>query len=140
MNRRIFSERGYDIKGKVLPIDKLRLFRNAENGFTISEEMKKNMIRRAERSLSEEFPALIASDYMMFKRDGNRSVYEGKYFPRRGALIAFLSGEYAEGKGRFIDKIIDLAWLILEETSWVVPAHNPPKLGVPQILPFAACF
>jgi len=35
-----------------------------------------------------------------------------------------MDAEYAENKGRFIPDIINGMWAIMDEASWVVPAHN----------------
>lgn len=136
MNRRIFAERNYDLRGKVLPLSEFKLFKDAKNGFNIDPDYNAPLIKRAEQLLTKEYPILIASDYMMFKRDGNRSIYEDKYFPRRGDMLNLAVAEYVEGKGRFTDKLIDLLWMILEETTWVVPAHNPSKPDMVCPLPY----
>ncbi len=140
MNRRIFAERNFNVTNKVVPYDEFKLFIDRPNGFAIDPEHYPAIIKRAEGILDKEYPVLIASDYMMFRRDGNRSIYEGKYFPRRGDILILAMAEYVEKKGRFTDKIVDLLWMILEETSWVIPAHNSndrhrPKLNC--ILPYA---
>ena len=127
MSRRIFSERNFDITGKVLSLADYRPFLDAPHGFRINPGNRDAIIKRAEEAAAKEFKLLIASDYMMFKRDGNRSIYESKYGPRRSELLSLILGEHMEQEGRFVDKIIDLAWLILEETTWVLPAHNPNR-------------
>lgn len=137
MNRRLFEERKIDVKGKVLPLSQFRPFLDAEQGFVFNEGNKESVIKRAEELLTKEFPVLVASDYMMFKRDGNRSVYEGKYFPRRAAMLNLALAECMEKQGRFTDKLIDLVWMILEETTWVLPAHNPDMPGQVCPLPYA---
>ena len=137
MGRRIFEEHGFDVKGKVLSYDEYKPFIFTEQGFKINEEHNESIIKRAEEILDKEYPVLIASDFMMFKRDGNRSIYQTKYFLRRTDVLSLAIAEYVEGKGRFADKLTDLVWMILEETSWVIPAHNPPKDGVPYNLPYA---
>ena len=45
--------------------------------------------------------------------------------------------ECLEGQGRFVDKLIDGIWAILEETSWVIPAHNTSLDGAKYQLPDA---
>lgn len=137
MNHKIFQDNSIDVTGKVLALSEFRPFLDAPNGFQINEEYNESLIKRAEGLLTKEYPCLIASDYMMFKRDGNRSIYEGKYFPRRGDLLNLAIAEYIEKKGRFTDKVIDVLWLILEETTWVVPAHNPSKPEQVCPLPYA---
>ncbi len=137
MGRRIFEEHNFDVTGKVVSYDDFKLFLHKKDGFKINPEHNAKIIERAEALMDKQYPVLIASDFMMFKRDGNRSIYEGKYFPRRGDVLALALAEYVEGKGRFADKLTDLVWMILEETTWVLPAHNPAKDGKPYNLPYA---
>lgn len=137
MGRKIFKEKDYNVTGRVVPFSDFKMFIDTPQGFTINECQKPYLIARGEKQLEAPIPQLIASDFMMFKRDGNRSIYEGKYFPRRNMVMDLALAEYVEGKGRFLDKLIDVLWLILEETTWVLPAHNPGKEGVNTCLPYA---
>ena len=137
MGRRIFAERNYNVLGKVVPFSDFKMFTDTPQGFTVNEGQIPAIIARGEAQLKADIPQLIATDFMMFKRDGNRSIYEGKYFPRRNMALQLAFAEYVEGKGRFLDKLIDVLWLILEETTWVLPAHNPAKEGVNTCLPYA---
>ena len=83
-----------------------------------------DFVRRAEAMLDEAYPQLPASIYMQFVRNGNRSNYEALYFRRRNMLTIFLIAELYEQKGRFTDRIIDGTWFIMEESTWILPAHN----------------
>jgi len=83
-----------------------------------------DFVRRAEELAAEPYPQLCASVYMQFVRNGNRSNYEELYFRRRSMLTTFVMAELYEGKGRFVDRIIDGMWFIMEESSWIIPAHN----------------
>lgn len=124
MGRRIFEEYNFTVKGHVLPLEQYRLFCDLEKGFEIPEFRKSEMIDKAEAALSMEIPLLLASDYMRFCENGNRSIFEDKYFLRRMLLLDLTVGEYIENKGRFTAKMIDVLWAILEESTWVIPAHN----------------
>ena len=124
MRRKIFAEHNFDISGKILPLDKFRPFCDREDGIVISDVIKKQIIGQAEAILSKEYPSLYATEYMMFRKNGNRTVYQAKYFERREDMFTLALAEYIERSGRFTDKLCDLVWLILEETTWVVPAHN----------------
>ncbi len=140
MNRRVFEERNFNITKRVLPYDEFKLFIDRPNGFTIDPEHYPAIIKRAENIFDTEYPVVLATDFMMFRRDGNRTVHSSKYSPRRKDILIFALAEYVEKKGRFIDKVIDLAWMILEETTWVVSAHNRDDIKRPWlncILPFA---
>ena len=141
MTRRIFSEYGFKAAGHVLPYEDFVPFTDRgagqPTGFVVSPAFAGEMIRKAEGLIGKQYPALLATDYMMFRRDGNRSVFEDKYFPRRGDLMILTAAEYAEGKGRFLDSIVNLVWMIMEESSWVLPAHNLVQSGGTGALSYA---
>ena len=90
----------------------------------ISPELKQKLISNGEKYLDFKYPLLLASDFMKFEREGQRPPYEEPYAVRRDALNALVLAECTEYKGRFIDDIINGIYLICDETSWVVPAHN----------------
>ena len=85
----------------------------------------------AEKLLGNPVPALPATLYMEYYRNGNRSRYEAPYFARRNAALALLMAELTEQKGRFTDLLTDYVWAICEESTWVLPAHNAPCHGNP---------
>ncbi len=88
-------------------------------------QVRQRLLSAGGEFLGWQWPALPASLYMDFARTGSRKNYEKPYFARRNALARLALAECAEGEGRFIDDIINGVWAICEETSWVVPAHNP---------------
>ena len=104
----------------------------------LAEPVKAEMVRRGEAWLDYSWPSLLASRYMDFMRTGNRSRYEETYFERRTAVIDLMIAECVEGKGRFLDAMVNGAWLICEETSWTLPAHGSHDGFVPDPLPDAA--
>ncbi|MBP3359509.1 MAG: heparinase II/III family protein [Clostridia bacterium] len=115
-----------NLKGKIIAADSFILFSDLKNREFPSpdSERGKEEIAVGEEYLTKEFPILNASAYMRFLDDGDRSEYEALYFERRSALCALVSAECIEKKGRFLSKLMDIIWAILEETTWVVPAHN----------------
>jgi len=82
-----------------------------------------HLIGEAEPLLDHVWPALSATDYMAYIRDGQRSPYEGPCFRRRTDLAVLVLAECFEHDGRFIDQIINLTWAVCEESTWCVPAH-----------------
>ncbi|MBN2558605.1 MAG: heparinase II/III family protein [Clostridia bacterium] len=88
------------------------------------DDYKNKYIAGAEAYMEAGYPALKATLFMEFHRTGNRSNYQGFYSARRNALNTAIMAELFENKGRFIDFIIDLIWMICEETTWIIPAHN----------------
>ncbi len=81
------------------------------------------LVGRAEKLLGKPWPALPATLYMEFARNGNRSHFETPYFQRRANLAILVLAECMEHKGRFLDEIANGMWAITEEATWCVPAH-----------------
>ena len=124
MGKRIFEDKNYDLQGNLLPLDQFRLFVDLDGGFDIPEFHHAVLIDKAESALAQEIPKLTAEDYMLFSKTGNRTVFESKYFLRRNMLLDLTIGEHLEQKGRFADTLIQTLWAILEEGTWIIPAHN----------------
>jgi len=121
----IFADRGIHAAGNLLPAADFRLF--ADGKFDLSEALARygaQFIARAESELETPYPMLNATLYMEFARIGNRANFENLYFRRRMMLLNFVLAELAEKKGRFTDRIIDGVWHVLEESTWILPAHN----------------
>ncbi len=80
-------------------------------------------IQRAEKHLNGDWETPKASAFLEYVRNGNRSNYQRVSFGRRTQLAELVLGECIEGKGRFLDDIMNGVWTICEETYWGVPAH-----------------
>ncbi|MFW5985913.1 MAG: heparinase II/III domain-containing protein [Halanaerobiales bacterium] len=111
----------------IIPVEKFHPFpvagkREAWN--SIPERIRKKFIKEGEKYLNYIWPLLTATGYMDYYRTGNRSRFEALYFERRYALGSLVIAECLEGEDRFMDQIVNGLWLIMEETSWVIPAHN----------------
>ena len=122
---RLFEKNGYtSAEGIVLPLSDFRLFTDLPNSDTIEDRYKEGIIKRAEALIGKEYPVILATDYMAYTRTGDRTAYGSKTFPKRGDLVSLVNAELVEGQGRFMDSIINLMWMILEESTWVCNAHN----------------
>ncbi|HEY3333000.1 MAG TPA: heparinase II/III family protein [Capsulimonadaceae bacterium] len=74
-------------------------------------------------AMSANMPHLLASHRLHFERTGTRDEFDANWRARRGNLAWLTIAECVEGRGRYIDKIQDLAWATCEECSWELPAH-----------------
>ncbi len=81
------------------------------------------LIEAGEQALGGSWPNLPATLFLEFARVGNRSRYEAVWRQRRNRLQALTTAECAEGKGRFVDEIVNGVWITCEETFWGYPAH-----------------
>lgn len=94
------------------------------------------------------WPALPASLWLDFARTGNRVRYQDPYFARRRRLAAAVLAACLTDDERWHDEVADGAWLICEESSWCLPAHDEshgarnthalPDVGNPTLDLFAA--
>ncbi|MBQ8409266.1 MAG: heparinase II/III family protein [Clostridia bacterium] len=138
MGRKIFAEANYDVNSLVLPIEEFKLFCDREQGFSLRPEYKAQSIEKAEAILDKKYQVLTACEYLLRFRIGDRAHYEGKCFERRIDLMTLLVAEAYEKEGRFTDKIMDLVWMIIEESTWIIPAHlNPNPADMTHQLPYA---
>ena len=138
MGRKIFAEKNYNVSKCVIPYDSFKPFSDTAKGFSLDEEHRTAAIAAAEALLDKEFPVLTASEFIRYRRTGNRAGYQNLYNPRRWALMQLTLAEAYEGEGRFIDKILDMVWMILEESTWVLPAHiNPNPNDKTHSLPYS---
>ena len=140
MGRKLFYEKGINAAGKVLAFRDFVPFTDRgegkPRGLVIQAEYAEQLIKNAEKLEGKTYGSLLASDYMRFREDGDRITYEKIYSGRRTDLMTLFAAELAEGQGRFLKKIIDLVWLICDESTWVLPAHNLVKEGDTGALPY----
>ncbi len=90
---------------------------------------------RAEAAAAEPWPELPARLYRLYAETGDRERFESACFARRNRLAAFVLAECADADGVYVDAAVDALWSILEEATWVVPAHVFHGSGSPT--PFA---
>ncbi len=83
--------------------------------------IRKEYIEKAEGYLNYNWPVVKATDYLEFIRSGDRR--QNVYSACSNALISLVMGELVEGKGRFIDQIINAVWYFSEQTWWGWSAH-----------------
>ena len=86
-------------------------------------EYKEEYIKRGEKRLAYEWKVVKATDYIEFERSGNRRIMEDPLGSNNTVITDLLMAELAEGKGRFIDQLINGVFQSCEMTSWVLSAH-----------------
>ncbi len=120
---KVFGERKItNVRGRILPYGEFRLFSDMENP-TFDKDKISRVVKEAEGFANREIPMLPASLYRQFFVTGNRVNFETPYFLRRDMLVRFALAEAYEGEGRFTEKLLDTAWAIMEESTWMIPAH-----------------
>jgi len=100
----------------------------------IPGNLRQEYISKAEEYLKYDWPVVKATDYLEFIHSGNRR--QEVYAACSNALITLVMGELAEGKGRFLDQIINGVWYYSEQTWWGWSAHlgsQKAGSGLPDI-------
>ena len=87
----------------------------------IPDALKTQYISGATKYLDYNWPVVKATDYLEIIRSGERN--QDAYAAPRAALMALVMGELTEGKGRFIDQIVNGVWYYSEQTWWGWSAH-----------------
>ncbi len=102
----------------------------------VPEDIRTAVVARAESDRKDGWKAELATTFLDFKRNGNRTRFEADSFGRRAMLQRLILAECLEGKGRFVDDIANGVWLICEETFWGAPAHLAAQkagVGLPDV-------
>lgn len=82
-----------------------------------------DLLTDARAARGESVPPLHASAYLEFARTGERFRYQRPEGTRLSRLELFALAECFEREGDYLDDVLDYAWAICEQSTWVVPAH-----------------
>jgi hypothetical protein len=102
----------------------------------LPSDVRAALIAAGEKQLGAPWESLPAAVFVEFRRNGNRSRYEGFRNRRRDRLQALVVAECIDDKGRFVDEIVNGIWLTCEESFWGVPAHlgaQKAGTGLPDV-------
>ena len=97
----------------------------------LPDELKTDLTEEAERANQGPWESMLATEELEFKRNGNRSNFQGVQFSRRKRLGDLVLGECVNASGKYLDQIANGIWLTCEESFWGLPAHLPAqKAGI----------
>ena len=102
-------------------------YTDREGWDALTKEHKQMLIRRGEKHLNYEWKVIKATDYLEYERTGNRKIMENPNSSNNNAIADLAIAELAEGKGRFIDQLINGIVYSCEMTSWALSAHLPAQ-------------
>jgi len=87
------------------------------------KSIMREKLTRCDRALKEPIPQLPRSLYDDFFRTGRRYPFEQLYFQRRQTAEDLALGYILTGKPEYLDRCRDYIWAIMEEFTWILPAH-----------------
>ncbi len=101
----------------------------------VPAEVREKAVKAAERAMENAPASIPLTAYLEFVRIGDRAHCDGLQGAQNRQLETLVMGELLEGKGRFMDAIIDNAWALCERSTWVGTAHlanQKRRAGVPD--------
>lgn len=104
-------------------------YSDREGWETLMGDERAAIIRRAEKRLDYTWKISTATDYLAYERTGDRKRMEDVQSANNQAMSDLVLGELAEGKGRFMDQIVNYVWMECERTTWVLSAHLHRQKG-----------
>lgn len=84
---------------------------------------KDELIKAGEKYLDRQWVPILASAYIEYEKTGSSALMD-EAARNRVALNAMVLAELAEGKGRFVGRIADYAWLETTRFSWSLAAQS----------------
>ena len=91
----------------------------------LNDEDRQTLINAGEKMLDYRWQVIRATDYLEYERSGERNIMQNPYEANRKAINMLMMAELAEGKGRFVDQLINGVFFSCEMTSCVLSAHLP---------------
>jgi hypothetical protein len=89
----------------------------------LSPQIKSDILAEADKALTYDWPSFKTSQFLEYKTTGNLSNFGESFSKRRKMLTILMIGELIDQKGKYVPQIANGLWLILEESTWVVPEH-----------------
>ncbi len=100
---------------------KLPSYKDRQFWESLPAGIRQSYISKAESLLDYNWPTMKATDFLEIIRSGERR--EKVQNSNLNALTSLVMGELVEGKGRFLDQIINGVWYFCEQTWWGWSAH-----------------
>lgn len=98
-------------------------YKDREGWQKIPENIRKQYVEEGEKYVDFTWPNVQATEYLEYVRSGNREVMQNPFNEKKRALHSLVMAELMEGKGRFIDDIVNGVWDFCEMTYWGLSAH-----------------
>lgn len=121
---KIFEKKNYDVKGRVLSKEAFRLARDVAE-YKIDPKRVEKVLEKAERNLTDPIPMMTLSMYRDYLENGSTTVYGNPYRERMAMAMNLFVAEYVTDSGKYVDKLADVIWAMLDESTWMLPEHTP---------------
>ena len=120
---KIFEKYNFAVSGSVISKNEFcRLpFMRKEN---FNKDKLVKVIEKANLDLGKDIPPLTLSQYRAYHTVGSTSAYGSPYRERMNMAIRLCFAEICTGEGKYVDKLVDVIWAMLDESTWMLPEHT----------------
>jgi hypothetical protein len=84
---------------------------------------KAHYINLANQANKYDWPSITASLYLDYKYNGRRTAFENLHNKRQEMISLLAIGAMISNDDTYIPQLVNGLWLLLEESTWVAPAH-----------------
>lgn len=88
---------------------------------------RSEILEKGDKALQFQWIVVKATDYIEFEKSGSRQIMEAPFNANISALKDLVLAELVEGKGRYMDQIVNGVWFFCEMSTWVLSAHLPGR-------------
>ncbi|MGV8091404.1 MAG: heparinase II/III family protein [Mangrovibacterium sp.] len=119
-------------------------YENRDAWGAVPEGIRKKAIETGEKYIGYQWQPVLATTYLEFTRTGNRAVVDNAISTRLEVIRSLVKAELMEGKGRFLDDMMNGVFSFCEQTYWGMSAtfymyktgfkgHDKPNTVLPDL-------
>jgi hypothetical protein len=119
-------------------------YENRDAWEAVPEGIRKKAIETGEKYIGYQWQPVLATTYLEFTRTGNRAVVDNAISTRLEVIRSLVKAELMEGKGRFLDDMMNGVFSFCEQTYWGMSAtfymyktgfkgHDKPNTVLPDL-------
>lgn len=82
------------------------------------------IISSADTAMCQDSSAFKMSEYMLYYKNGNRTIFEKNYFGRRRNCSNMMLAYWLTQDEKYLEPLVDYISYICDEFTWCLPAHN----------------
>ncbi len=90
---------------------------------SLSAAQKAYYINLANKANEYDWPSITAALYLDYKHKGQRVAFENLHNKRQEMISLLAIGAIISDDDTYIPQLVNGLWLLLEESTWVAPAH-----------------
>ena len=121
---KIFENHNFEKKGNIISKDEFRSL-DFCNKDALQADKIEELLEAANKDLVNDIPSLTLTKYRAYNVNGSTSEYGTPYRARMAMALRLAFAEIYTGKsGKYFDKMLDVVWAMLEESTWMLPEHT----------------